>query len=176
MAIVTQYAESLQYNGSNGTFICGTWANVNLVSDTGSVLVYEDGNTDQFTVNNGEWLIKVLPFGEPTNILTNTQYEARYTKLHEEQVFALATGYALTPSITGSGGTANVAVELDTTMSGTSYQAKSVLAGTSTLLADLEITSVSITDTDTVTVTVRNNGLVSLSGATVIVTAGELTF
>ncbi len=87
----------------------------------------------------------------------------------------LAAGYAITPSITGSGGTSNVAVDLNTTMSGTAYEATAVLAGTSALLTDLEITDMTITDSNTVTVEVTNNGGAALAGATVIVTAGELT-
>ena len=82
-------------------------------------------------------------------------------------------GYALTPNIASSA-SANIAVDLDTTMSGTAYTARAVLTGTSTLLNDLVITGVTITDSNTVTVTVQNNGLLGLSGATVIVTAAEL--
>lgn len=176
MAIVVPYKESIQYDGTNGSFIIGTWVTgaTDFVSDNGTTLTWENEEDAIRTVNSGGWLIKVSDTdGDPTT-LTNAEYLTQYVEI-DPPVLTLATGYALTPSITGSGGTANVAVDLDTAMADTSYEATAVLAGTSALLTDLAITAVSITDANTVTVTVQNNGLLALAGATVIVAAGELT-
>lgn len=175
MPSVSRRFEAEQYDGTNGSFLIGTFCsspNLDIVSDNGTTLVFEDGDNNTHTASAGDYLIR------QSNLLDDfpeVQTPAEYAQNWiPEPILSLAAGYALTPNITGSGGTANVGVDLDSTLSGTSYQASAVLAGTSTLLADLVITAVSITDANTVTVTVQNNGLLALAGATVIVTAGEL--
>lgn len=174
MPLVVQPFYSIQYDGTNGSYIAGTWCTgITFVSDTGTVFTYHmyDGNR---TVNIGEWVvIDVVSCIEPS-VFTPGDYAARYVELFEKPVITLAAGYALTPNISASA-SANVAVDLDTTMSGTTYQASAVLAGSASLLGDLDITAVAITDSNTVTVTVQNNGVIALAGATVIVTAAELT-
>lgn len=173
MPAVTTRRSSIQYDGTNGSFIAGTWCTaITFVSDSGTVFVYKDIDNNNQTVNLDEWLvITQVTDGYPT-IQTPSNYADNFVEIPE--ALTLAAGYALTPSITGSGGTANVVVNLDTTFPDTGYQAKAVLTGTSALLTDLEITDVTITDADTVTVEVTNNGLIALAGATVVVVAGDL--
>lgn len=175
MPSVSRRFEAEQYDGTNGSYLIGTFCpspNLDLVSDNGTTLVFEDGDNNTHTVSAGDYLVRGSnPLDDFPEVQTPTQYAQNWIP---EPVLTLASGYALTPSITGSGGTANVAVDLDTTMSGTGYEATAILAGTSALLADLDITAVAITDNNTVTVTVQNNGALALAGATVIVTAGEL--
>ncbi len=171
------WQEPIQYDGTNGSYIVNTWlggAPYSIISDTGTVLTIavEDSN-NRVVVLNG-WLIKGWGNSLSWNG-TNAEYLDRYVEVPPRVEMTLAAGYAITPSITGSGGTSNVAVDLNTTMSGTAYEATAVLAGTSALLTDLEITDMTITDSNTVTVEVTNNGGAALAGATVIVTAGELT-
>lgn len=173
MPTVVQYHESIQYTGSNGSYICGTWADLDLVSDNGTTLTFSDGSAEQSSVTSGGWLIKSQPFPEFVDVKTNTAYLDGWRNLPPVVSLTLASGYALTPTI-GASASANVSVDLDTAFPDTSYSAHAVLAGSSTLLADLSITAVSITDTNTVTVTVHNSGALSLAGATVIVSAGDL--
>jgi hypothetical protein len=171
---VTRRLESIQYDGTNGSFICGTWLDVTLDSDDGEVLVFLDGDQNLTNVPQNYYLIRSRSTDQfPTAIVSPSDYALMWHEL-VASALTLAAGYALTPSITGSGGTANVAVDLNTSMSGTGYEATAVLAGTSALLADLDITAVAVTDNNTVTVTVQNNGALALAGATVIVTAAEL--
>lgn len=161
---------SFQYDGTNGSSISSAVSMITFVSDNGTTFVYKDKDNVNRSVSLNEW---VIDFGDGyPGIMSTGQYTSYYVELSSG--VSLSMGYALTPNILGSGGTANVAVDLDSAMSGTGYQASAVLAGTSTLLASLVITAVTITDADTVTITVQNNGLVALAGATVIVTAAEL--
>jgi len=176
MPTVAPRYESAQYDGTNGAYIAGTLnTGITFVSDTGTVLTYKDGDNINRTMNLGEWMVVGQHYDSYPYPFPNAQYGLYYVEVLSIPDITLAMGYALTPAITGSGGTANVAVDLNTSMSGTNYEASAALAGTSALLADLEITSVAITDSNTVTVTVQNNGLLALAGATVIVTAAELT-
>lgn len=179
MAHVVPYKESIQYDGTNGTYIINTFFNnsVTLVSDTGTALTWADFDNQQHTVPLNGWTLRNNGGNESPPVMSNADYLTTWVEVplpFSVPDVTLAMGYALTPTILASA-SANVAVDLDTTMSGTSYEASAVLAGSASLLADLAITAVTITDNNTVTVTVQNNGLVSLSGATVIVTAAELT-
>lgn len=179
MAHVVPYRESIQYDGTNGTYIISTWLNgsVTLISDTGSVLTWENNESVQRNIPVGGWVIKDNGDNYDPSGRTNTQYHNEWVEVpppFSVPDVTLAMGYALTPNINASA-SANVTVDLDTTMSGTSYEATAVLTGTSALLADLDITAVAITDNNTVTVTVQNNGILALAGATVVVAAAELT-
>lgn len=177
MTTVTKKYDSIQYDGTNGSYIAGTWNTyITFVSDNGTTFVYQDGDDTNRNVSVGNWLTQQMGVGDSFPALeTNSEYLARWVPVPEAQTFdlTLAAGYALTPTILASA-SANVAVDLDTTMSGTGYEASAVLAGAASLLGSLAITGVSITDNNTVTVTVQNNGVVSLAGATVIVAAAEL--
>jgi len=176
MALVVPYRESIQYDGTNGSYIIDTWlsGSVTLISDTGTTLTWENFEESVNHVDINGWLTKFEVSDQDPQGWSNANYLSQFVELPSPPVLVLASGYALTPNILASA-SANVAVDLDTTMSGTSYEASAVLAGASSLLGSLAITSVAITDTNTVTVTVQNNGLLALAGATVVVTAGEIT-
>lgn len=58
MPIVTQKAESIQYDGTNGAHITGTWlSGITPVSDDGNILVFRNGEGSEYTVENGGWVI-----------------------------------------------------------------------------------------------------------------------
>lgn len=70
MAQIVQNWESVQYNGTNGDYICDTWLNVSKVSESGGILVYAtpEGNvtvnTNDYVLRNGsndEWGTVVSP-------------------------------------------------------------------------------------------------------------------
>ena len=81
MPSVINYRESHQYDGTNGTFICGTFANVPLVLDTGTVLTFVNGENGNVTVNNGDWVLKDHPFPSELTIRTNAAYISQFTEL-----------------------------------------------------------------------------------------------
>lgn len=83
MPKVIQPLYSIQYDGTNGAEIAGTWCTgISLVSDTGTVMVYADGdNGGRHTVHLGEWLvIWGTPDITPT-IFTTAEYTSRYVEL-----------------------------------------------------------------------------------------------
>jgi len=82
----------------------------------------------------------------------------------------LAVGYAITPSLV-VGASATVAVPMVPALPDSGYNVAVALAGSAQLLGALAILSASVVDTDTVNVVVQNNGLLTLAGATVLVTA-----
>jgi hypothetical protein len=177
MSTLAPKLDSLQYDGTNGTYIAETYldgAVYSVYSDTGTVLTLVEGGENFTVIPLNGWVVRALWNSGPYWTGSNTTYLAQWAEVPTSSELTLAAGYALTPSISGSGGTANVAVDLSVVLSNTSYQTAAVLAGTSALLSDLSITDVTITDTNTVTVEVTNNGTLALAGATVIVTAGEL--
>lgn len=82
-----------------------------------------------------------------------------------------AVGVAAVPTLL-LGGSTNVDVQLSPAMADTSFTARAYKFAAVSLV-DLAINSVTIIDNDTVRVNVSNTGLVTLSGASVLVTASE---
>lgn len=171
MPYVFQYKESIQYDGTNGSYIIHDWLHdsVTLVSDTGTELAWLGDNPRSVPLNG--WVLKDVGSNTDPQNFTDVDYQAYWTEA--PQTATLGMGYSLTPSIEASA-SANIAVDLDVPMPGTDYVAKAVLSGTADLLTDLVITAVTVTDSNTVTVTVHNSGSLVLAGATVIVTAIKL--
>lgn len=174
MPTVTGRKTSIQYDGTNGAFIAGTWdTGIGFVSDTGTVLTYSDRDNAHQTADLNQWLIvNSVDDGYPI-VMDTVEYQVYFAEIPDAQSLKLAAGYALTPTILTTA-SANVAVNLDAAMTGTGYEFTAVLAGAANLLGALQITGAVATDSDTVTVTVQNTGLLSLAGATVIVAAAQL--
>lgn len=175
MPYVTQLVRSIQYTGANGSYIIGTWdTGATFLSDTGSVLTFRDGDSITRTVHVNDWVIQMDGVNDAyPQVVTPTNYAARWRELING-VTALSMGSAPVPALTASGST-NIAVDISPTMANTTYTPAATLVGTSALLADLEITSVTVTDADTITVSVTNNGILTLSGATVVVAGAEVS-
>lgn len=58
MPIVTPKQESIQYDGTNGTHITGTWLSaITPVSDDGQTLVFRNMEGSEYTVQVGGWVI-----------------------------------------------------------------------------------------------------------------------
>lgn len=106
-------------------------------------------------------------------VVGTTNTLADFTKLYREPVTptaTLAVGYAVTPSL-GVGASATVAVDMVPALPDSGYNVGVALAGSAQLLGALAILSATVVDADTVNVVIQNNGLLTLSGATVLVTA-----
>lgn len=82
----------------------------------------------------------------------------------------LAVGYAVTPSL-GIGASATVNVDMVPALPDSGYNVAVALAGSSQLLGALAILSATVAGSAQVDVVVQNNGLLTLAGATVLVTA-----
>ncbi|WP_086809795.1 hypothetical protein [Streptomyces reticuliscabiei] len=81
MPKVVQPYYSIQYDGTNGAHIAGTWCTgITLVSDTGTVLTYVmyDGNR---SMNLGEWMVVWGAESNDPMIFTEADYAARYYEL-----------------------------------------------------------------------------------------------
>lgn len=82
MPEVVQPLYSIQYDGTNGEYIAGTWCTgIGFVSDTGTVFTYSDGDHVNREVNLNEWLvIWGTPAGDPM-VFTPSDYAARFFEL-----------------------------------------------------------------------------------------------
>lgn len=83
MPNVVQYLASIQYDGTNAAHICGTWADVELVSeDAAGMVVNIIGDSVVPTpVPLGYWLIKTRPFPNEFSIKSPAQYAAQYVEV-----------------------------------------------------------------------------------------------
>lgn len=83
---------------------------------------------------------------------------------------ALAVGYGSTPNIL-VGASATVTVPMVPALPDAGYNVAVALAGSAQLLGSLQILGHTVVSASAVDVTVKNNGLLALAGATVLVTA-----
>lgn len=167
---------SLQYDGTNSADVLALaqlktnvsdWA---IQSETGGILTlsFDQSGPDTVSFAEDDWAV-FIPNIMQLAAWPPSLYNDYFGLVPAPADFRLSMGYALTPAILG-GNSATVAVQISPGQASESYQARAVLTGASSLLSELEITSVSVVDTDTVNVVVHNTGLISLSGATVVVT------
>ena len=82
----------------------------------------------------------------------------------------VAVGYATTPSLL-VGASAAVNVDMSPALPDSGYNVAVALAGSAQLLGALAILGHTVVDADTVEVRIQNNGLLTLAGATILVTA-----
>ncbi|MFM9604244.1 hypothetical protein [Streptomyces turgidiscabies] len=82
MPFVTQRMDSIQYDGTNGAYIAGTWSTgIRFVSDTGTVLTYTDQDGYERTANLDDWLIITgVGDGYPT-VLPPEPYRAHFVEI-----------------------------------------------------------------------------------------------
>lgn len=83
MAIVVPYKESIQYDGTNGSYIIGTWVTgaTDFVSDNGTTLTWENEENAIRTVNVSGWVVKRSNTDGDPEQLTNAEYLERYVEL-----------------------------------------------------------------------------------------------
>jgi hypothetical protein len=175
MATITRAltVRAVQYTGSNSAEVLdlaelatpvAPWS---IQSESGGVLVleFDQDGPDTCTLNVGDWLV-FEPKALFAGAYTDDAFQAR---LNHPLPLAVSAGSAPVPTL-GASAQTTVSVTIAPAQSG-DYEAAAHLIGGSGLLADLEILSVTPDDADTVDVVVRNNGLVSLGGATVAVMA-----
>lgn len=161
---------SVKYDGTNSAEVVQVGElsghDCSIVSESGGVLVVSDDTaSQQRTLNTGEWAY--IDPESPNSVfetVTNTRFDELFFKT------TVSAGTAGVPTLLLSQST-TVVVTLKIPFFDTSYVATAVLAGSLSLLGALQINSVTIVDEDTVNVVVQNTGLVTLSGASVLVLA-----
>lgn len=109
-------------------------------------------------------------------VLADVSYAISASAFVSEQVAAvlptatLAVGYAVTPNL-AVGASATVSVDMVPALPDAGYNVGVALAGSAQLLGALAILSATVAGSAQVDVVVQNNGLLTLGGATVLVTA-----
>ncbi|MFI1728176.1 hypothetical protein ACH40E_02835 [Streptomyces acidicola] len=88
MPRVIPYIESIQYDGTNARYICGTWADVELASEdeAGMVVNFVGDVVIPTLIPPGFWLVKSHPFPAEFAIKSPAQYAAQYVELTPEAV------------------------------------------------------------------------------------------
>ena len=77
MPAVTNRQTSIQYDGTNGAYIAGTWCTaITFASDTGTVLTYQDRDGYDRTASLNDWLI----ISQVTDGYPNVQSPAGYAE------------------------------------------------------------------------------------------------
>lgn len=183
MAVYGLAYESLQYDGTNSAAILSlaekatAYEPWSIDSETGGVLIleFDQGGPDTVSINEGEFCLFV-PHLMQFQVWPAGIYADRYGNYEDDLLpeIVLSAGSIATPLL-GASASTTLGVPVAPAQPSSVYEVTATLAGSAALLNDLEITAVAIVDADTVNVTVRNNGLVSLGGATVIVAAASVS-
>lgn len=166
---------SAQYDGTNGAYIVSCISGATLLTEGDGTLVfaYNDYNVFVYTTN---WVVFLN--AQLFQVMSNAEYYeywveypllAQVTAL-ENATSVTSLGNASVPTLLSNTQT-TVSVNMSPALANVNYNVASVIIGSADLLTDLQILSTTIVDVDTVDVVVRNNGLLSLSGATVLVNA-----
>lgn len=81
MPLIVEYRESIQYDGTNSDYICGTFANVvNLGEDENGLLISGNDN-DNVYVTPGMWITKSRKYPTWISACTNEMYLEQYREL-----------------------------------------------------------------------------------------------
>lgn len=82
MPIVTPKTESIQYDGTNGSFITGEWLSViTLVSDDGQRLVFTNLEGSEYTLQVGDWVLRTPGNRMFPQVVTAADYEALWVEI-----------------------------------------------------------------------------------------------
>lgn len=82
MPFVAPRRPSEQYDGTNGAWLAGTWCTgITFVSDSGSLLTYEDRDGRSQAASVNDWLIiSGVDDGNPT-VLSTEDYERYFVEI-----------------------------------------------------------------------------------------------
>lgn len=83
MAHVVPYRESIQYDGTNGSYIINTFFNnsVTLVSDTGTELTWTAFDNIERTLALGDWTFRNNGDNSSPSSVTNADYLAGWVEI-----------------------------------------------------------------------------------------------
>ncbi|MDG9705537.1 hypothetical protein [Streptomyces sp. DH37] len=84
MAVVVHRVESIQYDGTNGTFIATEWlTGVTLGSDDGQTLALRDADDNPISVEAGGWVIRAGTNHGMLSVHTDEQYQRQWVEVTE---------------------------------------------------------------------------------------------
>lgn len=161
---------AIKYDGTNSSdvlpiFQYNGWT-ASITSEVGGVLTIHaiEWNED-FVLNTGDWAYndKEMPNSHGF-IATDALFNDLFFKTE------ISVGFASVPTLLLSQ-SATVTVTLKIPFFDSNYSAVALISGALNLLGALQVNSVTVVDEDTVNVVVQNTGLVTLSGASVLVVA-----
>lgn len=174
---IVERKHAVQYDGTNSGDIDNLFS-LNTISETGGVWTFESPpGSSTYVANTSDWIVFFQNSAYGT--FSPTAFDNFFRCNAEcDDLLNLATGVSVksvgvapVPTLL-LGGSATVAVQLSPAMADASYSARAFkFAGVS--LTDLSIDSVTVVDADTVNVAVSNVGLLTLAGASVLVTATD---
>lgn len=81
MPLIVPYMESIQYDGTNSAYICGTWADVKNLGETETELHISGEGGDAVRVTPGTWLLKHRDFPTWLTACPNDEYLEQYREL-----------------------------------------------------------------------------------------------
>lgn len=158
----TVNVKGIQYTGSNAQDVMDT---IDLILSP-FVSTLNGGVITTFLgpMNPGDW------FCQDYNLVSSIVPNSRFVQhlYAQGDLDTISLGIAAVPTLLGSTQT-TVQVTIKPAFADTNYQATAVVTGAVNLLASLSVLSVSVINTSRVDVVVRNTGLLSLSGASVLV-------
>jgi hypothetical protein len=167
---ITDRYNAIQYTGSNSAEIDSLITHLDIVSETGGVLTVESPTGTAITpINTNDWVrynqgVVVSVHG--TTAFNN--YFVRNAVYDDFATSVLSVGVKECPLLVV--GNTTVSVDIIPAMSSSNYTPNAQLFASVALLNDLSISSVTIVDANTVDVVVANGGLISLTGANILVT------
>jgi hypothetical protein len=171
VSVVLSY-HAIQYIGSNSADVDAAITDFTIDSESGGVLNCTSGSI-AWTVNTNDWVIFVQ--GAVYNVHTPAQFAYFYdvnaliSDVAGVPSGILSAGIGTAPTILASGN-ATVSVPMIPAMPSTGLTANARVFG-GTILGTLTVTSVTVTSTTNVDVVVHNPGLLSISGAHILVDA-----
>lgn len=145
-------------------YMAAPWSIESHVVD--GTLVLANNTVNDITLQPGEYLVANANTALP-EVLSSVDFDRTYIS------DTVSVGTASVPTLLTTQ-SATVAVTLKIPFFNTSYSAVAVVTGALNLLGALQINSVTIVDEDTVNVVVQNTGLLTLSGASVLVVATRI--
>jgi hypothetical protein len=174
--------KAIRYDTTNRAEIQALVTNTALVSESGGVLVLESpSGSSTWTINTNDWVVYTQNM--ITGAMSQSAFDFFYirnavyddvTDLQEaigdlQAIDALlSAGVKECPLLVV--GNTTVAVDIIPAMPNTGYTPRAELFASVALLGSLSISSVAVVDVNTVNVVITNGGLVSLTGANVLVT------
>lgn len=169
--VVLDY-KAIQYTGSNSAAIDAAITDFTITSESGGVLHCTSASSS-FTVNTNDWV--VFTQGAVSGAFDTSTFnyfydlDARHSDIVGVSGGVKSAGIGTTGTIL-LGGNQTVSVPMIPAMANTGFTVDARIFG-GTILGTLTVTSATVTSTTNVDVVVHNPGLVSISGAHVLVTA-----
>lgn len=169
-AVTVAYTlEAALYDGANGSDIADWLGDATFVSEGVSGVVLEMSYGGEITIAPNRYVVRKDSYSLEGDY-SPTDFSNKFKIVPSNIAYKVGVGLANIPTLVGAAQT-TIAVNLSDTFSSNSYDANAVILGGTGDLAQLYILSTDIVDGNSVDVVVKNNGLLTLSGAQVQVIA-----